>query len=138
MKLVSTYKEAYDRAIFYYPDEIERSEQWQRYLELEAAGAAEDSDLYRLSLLETTSMMLPPYRGQNLRGKPTVTEEARYQTLFTNEFWTDETRQSFVLIAALTDDFYQNKYKAHSRDLFQQLYAKQRTSAMKSWWWWCW
>ena len=34
VKLVSTYKEAYDRAIFYYPDEIERNEQWQRYLDI--------------------------------------------------------------------------------------------------------
>jgi hypothetical protein len=131
VKLVSTYKEAYDRAAFYYPDEIERSEQWQRYLELEAAGAAEDSDLYRLRLLETTPMMLPPYRGQNLRGKPKVTEEARYQTLFTDESWTDEIRQSFVLTAVLPDDFNQNKYEAHSRDLFQQLYTKQRAAAMK-------
>ena len=131
VKLVSTYKEAYDRAVFYYPDEIERNEQWQRYLELEAAGAAEDADMYRLRLLETTQMMLPPYKGQNLRGKAKVNEEARYQTLFTDEFWTDETRQSFVLIAVLPDGFNQNKYEAHSRDLFQQLYTKNRSSAMK-------
>ena len=131
VKLVSTYLEAYDRAIYYYPDEIERSEQWQRYLELEAAGAAEDADMYRLRLMETTPMMLPPYKGENLRGKAKITEEARYQTLFTDEFWTDETRQAFVLIAALPDGFNQNKYEAHSRELFQQLYTKNRASAMK-------
>ena len=32
---MSDYRDAYDRATFYYPDEIERAEQWQRYLELE-------------------------------------------------------------------------------------------------------
>ena len=47
LRLVSDYRDAYDRATFYYPDEIERAEQWQRYLELEQAGAAEDSDTYR-------------------------------------------------------------------------------------------
>ena len=66
-----------------------------------------------------------------MRGKPKVTEEARYQTLFTDEFWTDENRQSFVLIAVLLDEFNQNKYEAHSRELFQQLYTKNRASAMK-------
>jgi hypothetical protein len=132
VKLVSDYREAYDRAIYYYPDEIERNEQWQRYLELEAAGAAEDSDVYRLRLLETTPMMLSPYNGQNLRGKPKVTEDARYQTLFTDEFWNDEIMQAFVLIAALPYGFNQNKYETHSRELFQQLYTKNRTaSAMK-------
>jgi hypothetical protein len=84
--LVSDYREAYDRAIFYYPEEIERNEQWQRHLELEEAGAAEDSDAYRLRLLEMTPMMLSPYKGLNLRGKVKVNEEARYQTLFTYEF----------------------------------------------------
>ena len=132
VKLVSDYREAYDRDIFYYPDEIEPNEQWQRYLELEAAGAAEDSDTYRLRLLETTPMMLSPYKGLNTRGKLKVTEEARYQTLFTDEFWTDETRQTFVLIAVLPSDFNQNKYEAQSRALFQQIYSKNRNSmAMK-------
>ena len=86
VKLVSEYREAYDRAIFYFPDEIERNEQWQRYLELEGAGAAEDSDTYRLRLLEITQMRLSPYKGLNLRGKVKVNEEARYQNMFTYEF----------------------------------------------------
>ena len=67
VKLVSDYREAYDRANYYYPDVMERNEQWQRYLELEAAGAAGDSDTYKLRLLEMTPMMISPYKGLNLR-----------------------------------------------------------------------
>ena len=69
-------------------------------------------------------MMLSPYKGLNLRGTVNVTEEARYQTLFTDEFWTDEVRQNFVLLVVLPDDFNQNKYESKSRALFQQLYSK--------------
>ena len=86
VKLASDYRGAYDRANFYYPDAIEGNEQWQRYLELEGAGAAEDSDTYRLRLLEITQMRLSPYKGLNLRGKVKVNEEARYQNMFTYEF----------------------------------------------------
>ena len=89
VKLVADYRDAYDRAIFYYPDETERLEQWTRFLELHEAGAAEDSNVYRLRLMEMTPMMLPPYKGVNARKSSKITEEARYQTLYTDEFWND-------------------------------------------------
>ena len=88
----------------------------------------EDSNQYRMRLLETTPMVLSPYKGLNMRGKVKVTEGSRYQTLFTDEFWTDETR-NFVLLAALPEDFNQNKYEAQICALFQQLYSKNRAAS---------
>ena len=101
VKLVADHREAYDRATFYYPDEIERLEQWSRFLELQEAGAAQDSDVYRLRLIKMTPMVLPPYKGVNTRKSGKIAEEARYQTLYTDGFWNDEQRQSFVLISQL-------------------------------------
>ena len=41
---------------FYYPEEIERIEQWTRFLELWEAGAGTPGhpDVYRLGLMETS------------------------------------------------------------------------------------
>ena len=41
-------------------------------------------------------MMLPPYKGLNVRNEAKVTEEARYQTLFIDEFLNDESRQVYI------------------------------------------
>ena len=51
---------------------------------------------YRLRLMEVTPMMLPPYKGLNVRNEAKVTEEARYQTLFIDEFLNDESRQVYI------------------------------------------
>ena len=60
IKLVSNYREAWDRCCFYYPDEEERAIQWNNLLLLIKAGAEEDTDEYRKVVAQLTPMLIPP------------------------------------------------------------------------------
>ena len=64
---VSTLRQAYDRCIFYYPEETERAYQWNIGLQLIRAGAERDAPEYRLLASTITDMYIPPFEGMHTR-----------------------------------------------------------------------
>ena len=81
LKLVCNYREAWDRCIYYYEDEVERLWQWRNFLMQLEAGAADDKDDYRKLVAQLSPMLIPPFKGTNTRTKQ-VTADVRYATSY--------------------------------------------------------
>ena len=124
IKLVSNYREAWDRCCFYYPDEEERAIQWNNLLLLIKAGAEEDTDEYRKLAAQLTPMLIPPFNGANSRLLKVI-EDVRYQTLWTDLHWTDGIKLKYILEGVLPDDFNLSQYYKESREMLIQDSARK-------------
>ena len=130
IKLVTNYREAWDRCCFYYADEKERAIQWGRLLQLIDAGAEEDADEYRQLAAQFTGMLIPPWNGVNSRLSE-VTAAVKYQTLWTDANWTDEIKLKYIMESELPEDFCLSIYYAESREMLIQDSARKAKTKMK-------